>query len=267
MNIQVIILHYGKTSVIERCIASILGQVDSTNVTIVNNNAELLHLKNKEHLHIINTQENKGYAGGMNTGIKHALQSSFDYLLLITNDMTFENDFIAKLKKHVEESKADIGGFIVLNEKGNVWFDGGEIDTNRYSAGHLKNKTDYISGCCMLIKKDVFNEIGMFDENFFMYYEDADFCIRARRAGFHINIDTALTAYHNTAHSPQATKNMQYYLARNHLYFLKKHAPIHIKLREYIRLPKTILEHISKKEVDALQGLFDGLIGKLGKRI
>jgi GT2 family glycosyltransferase len=265
MKIKVIVLHYGDDSKLSKSLNCLKENIDLKEVTVVNNNPNTLSFTTQAH--IIHNPANNGYAGGMNVGIKSILDSDADYILLLTNDITFDNNFVHDLSKYLDQNQCDICGVSVLDEKGKVWFNGGEIDKNRYTAGHTALKTDYISGCLICVKKQVFKTIGLFDENYFMYYEDADLCTRAKKNGVIIKINSSQVAYHATSHSASAEKNMQYYLARNHIYFLKKHAPLFIQLREYARLPKTISQHITKKEYDALQGVVDGLRGKYGRRI
>jgi GT2 family glycosyltransferase len=95
-----------------------------------------------------------------------------------------------------------------------------------------------------------------------MYYEDVDFCFRARKAGFKLGIADKAIIYHQIKRSKKGKKLMDYYLARNHLLFVKKHAPLFVKIRELIRLPKTLWEHYRNKEFGALIGIKDALLKK-----
>jgi GT2 family glycosyltransferase len=90
-----------------------------------------------------------------------------------------------------------------------------------------------------------------------MYYEDVDFCHRAKKAGFKLGIANKAIVYHHIKNSKKKISLMNYYLARNHFLFVKKHAPLFVKIRELIRLPITLWEHYRKKEFTALSGIKD----------
>ena len=82
---------------------------------------------------------------------------------------------------------------------------------------------DFATGCCMLIKSDVFKKIGFFDEDYFLTYEDVDFCLRAKDAGFKIDYIPSSIIYHKVAQSMgKRTETSLYYHMRNELLFRKK---------------------------------------------
>ena len=238
-----------------------------------------------------------GFSGGVNRGIKYALKNGAEYMMLLNQDAVVEKGAIEELVRVIKQDKRiGICGPLVLNSDKSIWSAGGIVDKKRYSAGHIfklhvvchpelgsgsqsieipkqvrndggrarndsecekQYEVEFISGCAMMIKKQVFEKIGFFDEPFFLYYEDADFCFRAKKAGFKSVFVPQAVVYHYCRKSADKEKNKQYFMARNHLLFLKKHAPLKIKIREMIRLPKTIYEHLSRGEIHALLGIKD----------
>ena len=85
----------------------------------------------------------------------------------------------------------------------------------------------FVSGCCMLIKKEVFEKIGLFDENFFLYVEDADLCYRTTQAGYKIIVNHHSKILHKVSSSTKENLSLLplYYVTRNRLYFAKKNFP------------------------------------------
>lgn len=256
--ISLIIVHYGKIETTLKCLSSLARVENLSNIIIVNNSQtsieKTIKIKFKQVM-VINNHKNLGYAAALNKGIKFVLKNNPQFILIINNDVIVGKDFPKNLLTFAKKHQLDIVCPKILDQHGRVWFDGGEIDKNRFTAGHKKGKTDFLSGCCLLIKKKVFDKIGFFDEQYFMYYEDADFCLRAKKAGFKLGLAHKAVVFHHIKKTKKGEKLMEYYLARNHLLFLKKHAPIFVKIRELIRLPKTLLEHYQKKQFAALAGI------------
>jgi O-antigen/teichoic acid export membrane protein len=129
---------------------------------------------------------------------------------------------------------------------------GGILDKKRLTAGLSDKKprirffkTDFVSGSLMFIKKEVIDKIGFFDESYFMYYEEVDFCFRAKRAGFRVGVDTQYQYQHFEISKENPKKNQ--YLFFNHLKFLWRYGNLYQKMYEIFRLPKTVIEEIRKR--------------------
>lgn len=135
---------------------------------------------------IDNSSNRQGYAEGVNAGIKKGLKDGCDLFAIANPDIT--------LVKSVELAKLnpfDIWSY-TMHQQGNNYY-GGMIDKWRMSGGLIDKKpnrrfceTDFVSGSLMFIKKKVIDKIGFFDESYFMYYEEVDYCYRAKKAGFKI---------------------------------------------------------------------------------
>jgi GT2 family glycosyltransferase len=140
----------------------------------------------------VKNSKNIGFAAGNNIGIRLSLQKGAEYVLLLNNDTLVKPDFLGKLIDVFKKTpRAGIASPIILDKKGKVWFSGGRIDWLRMRTVHLgkvfsKNPyhSQFITGCAICVKKEVFRKIGLLDEDFFLYYEDADFSLRARKTGF-----------------------------------------------------------------------------------
>lgn len=183
-----------------------------------------LGIKNKEIYFIDNTGTQKGYADGVNEGIRKGLKENIDFFVVMNPDISFSNlrgylDFREGLKNF------DILGF-AMNQKGKTYY-GGVIDPWRMSGGLTEVRpkgrftdVDFVSGSLMVIKKSVINKIGLFDESYFMYYEEVDYCYRAKKAGFRIGIDGE-TVYEHFERS-KLTPQKECQLTEAHKKFVQK---------------------------------------------
>jgi GT2 family glycosyltransferase len=219
-------------------------------------------------LKIIRSENNLGFSGGQNLGIKYGLENGVDYFLILNNDVVLEENFLIELLKTFDIENCGIVSPKIYfakgyefhkdrykdEEKGKViWYAGGKIDWQNVIAFHRGvdevdnrqyeklEKTDFASGCCEMIKKEVFNKIGLFDEKYFLYYEDNDLSQRARKAGFDIYYQPKATLWHLNAGSTGGSGSSlhDYYITRNRLLFGFKFASLKAKLaliREGFRL-------------------------------
>lgn len=186
----------------------------------------------------IKNGENLGYAGGNNVGLRNALKRDFDYVLLLNNDTEVAPEFLRFL---VEAAEADpavgiVGPTIYYHERpGVIWSAGGAInwkrgqtwmvglnERDREQFGHQPRDVDFVTGCAMLVKKAVLEQIGLLDERFFAYYEETEWCVRAGRARFKIVHVPQAHIWHKISPSAQADSPVvHYYMTRNRLLFLK----------------------------------------------
>lgn len=242
MNITAIILNYKNYQDVCACIESLekqdLNSEDSLKILIIDNNSEdgsteKLKQQFPQHSYIFN-KKNFGFAKGVNQGIDLSYNNS-DYFLLVNNDAELSPDC---LKKLLETSKGNdlIGPTIFYKQNPEIiWQEGGYFLKNKMGITiPRKNKkliseetknVDFISGCIMLIPKKIIDTIGKFDENFFFYGEDLDFCLRAKKAGFSIIYRADAKSWHNIKSiaenrtNPFVLKNLAY----SYLLIIKKH--------------------------------------------
>lgn len=192
---------------------------------------------------IDNTNTNRGYATGVNKGIKQALIDDCQLFIVANPDISLKGN---TAKDFLEGRKyLDIWGF-AMKMHGKVYY-GGEVDRWRLSGGLIKAKPknrfvsrDFTSGSLMCIKKEVIEKIGFFDESYFMYYEDVDFCQRARKAGFQVGIDSRTIYNHFEISKNNPEKELA--LSQTRQKFFKKYGNIWQKIYELVRLPKTVFE-------------------------
>lgn len=245
MNLKVstILLNWDGYNDTFECLNS-LQKVKNKNFEIIlvdngSDNDDYIKLKNAfPNIQVIRSEINLGFSGGNNLGIKYALEKDSDFILLLNNDTVVEPDFINYLLLVFEQEKN--AGIVApqinyFDEPKKIWSDGGYISKIRasgfaYSAKFEENSNtnyvqkQFVSGCCMLIKREVFEKIGLFDDNFFLYLEDVDLCVRTVKSGYSIYVSHKSKIYHKVSNSTikKYTALPLYYVTRNRLYFIKK---------------------------------------------
>lgn len=281
MGVAVVIVTYNSETAIEDCISSIEKQQVSQILVVDNastDNTVSVVRKHFKTVKLFSLLQNRGYAGGNNFGIDEALKLKIDYILVLNPDTIFELNTLANLLSAAEKHRGQgIFGPKILMENGKrIWSAGGELDKKRYTAGltgyqdldreyndyHIEREFDFVSGTCMLIPRKLFKKGLRFYEDYFLYYEDVEFCVRAKKLGYPSFLVTEAKIIHLEKSKDFSLKN--YYLARNHLLFVERNAPFRIKLREMIRLPKTIYEHAIIVDWNSMQGVRDYFFRRFG---
>lgn len=193
-----------------------------------------------------NTKKNLGYGGGANAGIKQALKQGAKWVVVMNQDVEMAKESVERLTDILKKSSPAIVGPFA-----------GRLDENRWTTSVPATKMDYISGSVFAIHRDVINKVGYFYEPYFLYYEEADYCMRAKHIGFPLRwLPIAGIKHEESVSLGKGSFLHQYYLSRNHLLFVERQAPHTVKLYEFLRLPKTIFEHLTRREWGALLGLF-----------
>jgi hypothetical protein len=186
---------------------------------------------------VIANSRNLGFAAGCNVGIRHAMAEGADYVLLLNNDTLVPPDLL----DHLIAQALPNAGILMprisySDEPGRLWFAGSRRhwltldarDFGPYGPRQIHDNelcaVDYVFGTAMLIRRAVLERVGLFDEAFFMYYEDMDFCLRVRAAGFELYYVPGVTVQHRVSASTSTHPPIRYYhKARSSVYFFRKH--------------------------------------------
>ena len=189
---------------------------------------------------LIESKRNEGFGEGCNIGIDYAIAHGAEYVLLMNTDTIPEKNLVSELVKYAD-SETVTTAKIYCGEKGDekLWYSGGEINwitakTNQLLYGAEDRKPTYpvefISGCCMLLHKNIFEKVGKFDKDFYLYYEDTDFCVRMKKTHIKMLYVTTTSLWHKVGGSSVGGNEMscstQYYVTRNRLLFAEKHADL-----------------------------------------
>lgn len=255
-------MNYNGKDTIKKCLDSVFSSsYPNFEVVVVDNDSKDGSLELAKNLfpkfHFIKNEKNIGFSAGNNIGIRFALEKMADYIFLLNNDALLEKDTLSKLVETAEKERASIFSPLIYDRNNKIWFSGGKIKWTQMRAIHKNNRpknkepytVEYISGCAMLIKKEVFKKIGLFSEDYFLYYEDADFCVRAKKEGFKCKIIPSAKVKHFEK-SELDLFNKIYWLVLSGLIFFKKNSPAATKLwlRSYLYLRKTknIIDNFNK---------------------
>lgn len=228
----------------------------SQNVIFIDNSLMKSTDEKFRRFNVIRNEENLGYGGGANVGIKVALEQGAEWIILMNQDLTITRSSLDRFTDFIKQSNYGVAGP----------FSGG-LDERRWTTILASERTDYISGECIAIHRDVVDKIGNFFDSYFMYYEDADYCIRAKKAGFPL-ISQEITGIQHSDKSSLGKGSFlhQYYLARNHLLFVERQAPLSVKFYECVRLLKSITESLGKGNEGTIQGIKDYLLKNFGEK-
>lgn len=241
----------------------------------------------------IQNGKNLGYAGGNNAGIKPALERGAEWILVLNNDTVVPRDFLASMIHTAQASEAlgrkmEIITPRIVDASGRIWSAGSHFNWNLLSVTRvLLNSdpvavrpdmpilpTEYVSGTAPLIHRSVFERIGFIPEIYFLYYEDAEFCARARRAGFKIGVALGAEIMHKVSRTTEAgSPAYVYYHFRNSLLFTRRNCALPLRLLIYLASVWWTLKQIVKLFIPSrrqnglagLSGIRDFWLGRTGK--
>ncbi|MBU4510116.1 glycosyltransferase family 2 protein [bacterium] len=229
------------------CIKSLIkSQFPLTSIVVVDNHStdgSIQKLQKdfylEDRVHFILNKNNLGFAKGANIGIHFSLKQGASYIFLINNDAIVDPLCTELLLKELNKNPSNgmAGPRIFYHKEPNkIWHSGGYF--NRLKTGviipeknKLNNEVDdkiikvsFLTGCCMLIKREAFEKVGFFDESYFMYEEDVDFCFRTIKKGFNILYVPKAHVWHKISSTlKERTSSFVFYnMSRSRLIFLRK---------------------------------------------
>jgi GT2 family glycosyltransferase len=266
-NVYIITLNWNNEGDTIECVKS-LEKIDYGNYKIIvidNGSSDESVFKIKKQffeIKIIENKNNLGFAGGNNAGIKYAINNGADYVLLINNDTTVEENFLDKLVEFGDSDKkiGILGSKICYYDNPSIiWSAGGKVNWLKNKGSHIgldeidKGQFDkirevgYLTGCCVLIKREVFEKIGALSEDYFLYYEDTDFALRAKNAGYKSIYVPSSKIYHKVSRSTKSgSSSYIYYHTRNGLVMSRRNGSLANKIILYFYCLFLFLKQIIK---------------------
>ena len=199
-------------------------------------------------INYIKNKKNEGFTGANNKALKIILKQNFDYALLLNNDTQVNPNFLCHLEARMNSDKnlaATQPLILDLQNKNTIWNAGGSLNTffcffktkyNRTTYNpklKIDTSTQWISGCCVLVNIEVIKKVGLLDNRFFAYFEDADWSIRMTNLGYKLGVVPESIIYHlksgstkknNTLNEGHLSPYAHYLNVRNHIYLIKKHS-------------------------------------------
>jgi GT2 family glycosyltransferase len=238
--VTIVIINWNGLKDTDQCLKS-LAKVSYTNYKIIvidngSENQEAAKIKSQHpDIVLIANSYNKGFAAACNQGIEKAIELAADYVLLLNNDTVAEEHFLQHLVKYAGNNSNVIlspkilyaGTSIVQNLGGRlIPLIGGSINIGKGKPGANYTKPlspDFLSGCAIFIPSQAIRQVGMLDPIYFAYYEDADWCYRAKSAGYRLVVLPESIIWHKHSRSSKnAQEKKFYYISRNSIIFAKK---------------------------------------------
>ena len=198
-------------------------------------------------INYIKNEKNEGFTGANNKALKVILKQNFEHVLLLNNDTEVTPNFLSLLESRMDSDKnlaATQPLILDFLNKNTIWNAGGSLNTffglsKTRSKGvvykpklKIRKFTDWISGCCILVKTQAIKEVGLLDNCFFAYFEDVDWSIRMKNQGYKLGVVPKSIIYHhssgstkknNTSNEGNLSPYAHYLNVRNHIYLIKKH--------------------------------------------
>lgn len=292
-SLAVILVNYNNETDTVACLETLANQsLDEFLTIVVDNGSEpesLQYVEDRFDFPIyLRNETNEGFTGGNNRGIETALDAGVEYVLLLNNDTEVEPTFLEDLLSAAEERPEDagiLGPMIHSHETDEIWAAGGTIDTLTATTRHRHDseaayddpeRVDYVIGAALLVHEEVFRHIGFLDDDFFIYYEETEFCERARDHGWSVWYVPVTGVYHKETNDFEHSAFRAYYFTRNRCLFQRKTKSWHVLAAFYpyylVRwvLLQTVYLLIAESDTDSaiatVRGGIDALLNKTGRR-
>ena len=244
--ISVITVNWNGKHLIGECLDSLIVQsFKNFEIIVVDNGSQdgsLEYIRDRyANVRIVNLSENQGYAGGNNAGIRIALGK---YIAFLNNDTKADQDWLKNLIKEATTNQPSIGMWackivsyenpVIIDNVGLLLYPDGlargkgrlEKDNGQYDQQH---EALFPSGCAGLYRKEMLEEIGLFDKDFFAYADDVDLGLRARLAGWGCAYVPAAKVYHKYSSATSAYSPLKAFLVeRNRIWVLLKYYPLEL---------------------------------------
>lgn len=297
-KVSIIILNFNGKDYILDCLKSV-KELITTNLelqlVIVDNastdgSSELIKKFASRSCKIIQNEKNLGYTGGNNVGIKYATENGSDYVMLLNSDTIVDKNLLISTIEVMEGDQAIgvLGTKIYFfpgkeyhqnryeeKDRGKVfWYAGGKIDWQNLILTHRgvdevdngqydkQIETDFITGCCLLTKREVLEKIGALDDRYYLYLEDADLSQRIKLAGYRLVYSPVAKLWHINAGSSSIGGNLHdYFITRNRMFFGIKYASLRTKAALLKQGIKLLLTGRSWQKI----GIRDFFLGRFGK--
>lgn len=260
MKLAIITVNYKTYSLTEEFLDSLdISDLDQKQdkIYVIDVSPDKIPIKTRKFIAILEA-ENKGYAHGINVGLKQAQKDGYENFIVMNNDTIVDAHFCSSVKTSLEKNKDSIiGGKIYYfpgfeyhrerykkSELGHVlWYAGGQHDWKNVTTKHIGvdkiddgtyseiTETNFVTGCLVIFNSTVLKKVGFWDESYFLYYEDSDWCERARSKKIPLLFDPSIIIWHKNAQSTGGAGSDLHrkYQERNRLLFGLKYAPLRTK--------------------------------------
>jgi GT2 family glycosyltransferase len=248
--VALILLNWNTPVHTANCVSSLLENCETSDFDIIiadngSTDKSLVQLKTQfPDLIFLDNKENLGFAEGNNRALEYSISNGYTYSMVMNNDTEAGPDLVKNLLLHLQQypkAAAVQPAIYWLHQKEKLWNGEGRyyrLLGKPYSYNKLTNDPEHfknakwLTGCCMLIRNSMLQQTGLFNKQFFLYFEDVELSFRIRAAGHELHYLPGTKMYHEAGASAQTkmpekegtlSPVIHYYIARNHIWFLRKH--------------------------------------------
>lgn len=288
-KVGVVLVNYNGERFILDCVNSLLAQTyKNIEIVIWDNNSQdnsvNLITQNYPFIKLIENKHNIGFARANNLVVKELLEGDAEYILLLNVDTVSDSYLVEYLLEEADENTVTTGQISMDRHKKRIWYGGGELQFDKGKSKHInmqvKNakKVSFISGCCMMIHRNIIKKYGLFDSAYYLYFEDTDLCMRWYLQGVDMYYIPKAKLWHKVGGSLGDGKSpvIEYYMMRNRLYYAKKYEE-YIKVNRFdilLSIWNSLWTVLIRGEFKTLKAQFWGIVdyhlkktGRLNHRI
>jgi len=285
--VYVVVLNWNAWPVTLRCLSSLTGLAyPNYGVVVVDNGSEdgseaRIRVASPE-TELLQTGSNRGYAGGNNVGIRHAIDRGADVVWVLNNDTQVEpnalGELVAAVAAHPRRGAAAsrLRSSDRSEAEPNVWLLDGErhVPVECEGCEHGFHRGDVVSGASLLIRRNALEQVGLFDESYFHYYEEVDLMERLRRMNWTAGLACRSVVVHEHGASLRRSAQSHYYFVRNRLLYRRKLFGEHplgilrdkVQLGSALRLRQAAVTRDLRPTIAGLRAIVDATKGKSGQR-
>lgn len=275
VDLAVVILNYGKYPSVMDTLKDVRRQKDlELRILFVDNGTPMAPPEHVLHLadYYLRLNRNAGYADGMNRGIAALPSGAYRHVLLLTHDVRLPNTLVIKTMLDYIRAHPAVGvvGPQLVLPDGRRWSTGGQLTRWTWSGrhgesqrinDHAATEAAWLDGSCLLYSNEALREVGPFDTDYFLYYEELDHHHRLRQLGYKVACVTTAVVEQSTGGAPR------YRATRNHILFLRKSGQLSravlVTGRELVRMVILALKERSRMEAPLVyRGIVDSWTGK-----
>jgi GT2 family glycosyltransferase len=271
-KVSIITVNFNQSVITEQLLSSInlTNNYPNIEIIVVDNGSKVNDVPQWRlkypSIKFIRSDVNLGFAGGNNLGVKEAIG---EYLFFVNNDTEFTENLVQTLVD-VLDSNPEVGmvspkiryfdqpdilqyvGFTSMNYYTCRNYCVGQFEVDKGQYNTITGPTAYAHGAAMMAKKEAIDKAGLMAENFFLYYEEMDWCDHIKKAGYQIWVETKALIYHKESVSVgRASALKEYFMNRNRILFIRRNAPVQARIFFYfyftcLVVPRNILSYIKK---------------------
>jgi N-acetylglucosaminyl-diphospho-decaprenol L-rhamnosyltransferase len=242
----IVVVNYGSHPLLEANLLPMARHSPEAHVVVVDNfstdreRSAVSEQAQRNGWHLVSPPLNVGFGGGMNLGVARAIELGAEGMLLINPDATMERGDVEILQAEVAASPLTMCAPVIRTSDGSVWFAGADLYLRDGSIRSERRREEvgtpyhpWLTGACLMVSRQLWDIVGGFDEDYFLYWEDVDLSYRVLQAGGRLKCVRTATAVHDegATHTEQIAGNRHraksptyyYYNIRNRLMYARKH--------------------------------------------